>query len=170
MVSNQVGIAMLMRFADCVPVFLFDPVKKAVGIYHAGWKGTVLKIGLEAVRVMVNEFESQPGDILAGVGPSIGPDHYQIGKDVVKKVRDSFPDLYQQLLVSAPDGVKLNLWEGNRLALNEAGVQKVEIARICTACDLDNWYSHRAENGKTGRFGALVMIDRESNDRDKHSE
>lgn len=158
MVSDQPGIAMLMRFADCVPVFLFDPVVKAVAVYHAGWKGTVKKIGKEAVHLMEKEFGSNPGDILAGIGPSIGPDHYVVGQDVIVKVEKIFLEKGQQLLCSGPDGVKLNLWEANRFALEEAGVRRIEISGICTACNLGDWYSHRAENGKTGRFGALVML------------
>ena len=77
----------MMRFADCVPILLFDPEKRIIGIAHAGWKGTVNKIAAKTVTKMVQNFGTNPTDVLAAIGPSIGPDHYQVGEDVINKVQ-----------------------------------------------------------------------------------
>jgi YfiH family protein len=158
MVTKEPGILLLMRFADCVPIFLFDPFIKAVGIAHAGWKGTVLHVASEAVRMMQSEFGSDPDNILAGIGPSIGPDHYQIGQEVVGDVKRSFPGKWNEILAEDNDGVKLNLWTANEISLKKAGVSKIEVAEICTACNLKEWFSHRGDKGRTGRFAAAIGI------------
>ena len=158
MITNQPGVLLLMRFADCVPIFLYDPIRKVVGIAHAGWKGTVLGTAIEAVKKMQSEFGSYPGDLIAGIGPSIGPDHYQIGQDVIRDVRKSFPEQWGEILDENSDSVKLDLWKANVLSLQKAGVTKIEVAGICTACNLADWYSHRGDQGKTGRFAALIGL------------
>lgn len=158
MVTNKPGILLLMRFADCVPIFLYDSVNKAVGIGHAGWKGTVSKVGLELVRAMKNEYGSSAKNIYAGIGPSIGPDHYQVGHEVALQIKSSFPGQWQEMLIESHDSVKLDLWKANSITLNNAGIEKIEIAEICTACHLDDWFSHRGNNGKTGRFAAAIGI------------
>ncbi len=87
--TDQPGITLFMRFADCVPILLFDPNKRAIGIVHAGWQGTVLKAAEIAVEAMVRLFKSNPMDIIAGIGPSIGPDHYEVGNKVTKAVEEN---------------------------------------------------------------------------------
>ena len=158
MVTDQPQVLLLMRFADCVPILLYDPVKNTVGIGHAGWKGTVSKIGLAMVRNMEQEYGTRPQDIIAGIGPSIGPDHYQIGEDVSREIQEAFPSQWQMLLEENNDGVKLDLWKANSLTLSDAGVKRIEIAGICTACHLEDWFSHRGESGRTGRFAAAIGI------------
>lgn len=155
--SNEVTL--LMRFADCVPVFLYDPTKNVIGIVHAGWMGTVKKIVLKTVQEMNRIFGSMPGNILAGIGPSIGPEQYEVGADVIKETRRAFPEEVDRLLISKQNGTAyLNLWEANRIVLMKAGVQKIEVAQISTAANTHDWYSHREEKGKTGRFGALIAL------------
>ena len=158
MVTKQPGVILLMRFADCVPIFLYDPSKKAVGIAHAGWKGTVLNIASEAVKKMQLEYGSKPGSLIAGIGPSIGPDHYQVGEEVIRDIKRSFPARWNEILVEKNDGVKLDLWKANVLSLRQAGVTKIEVAEICTACHLKDWFSHRGDKGKTGRFAAAIGL------------
>jgi len=158
MVSNRPGVLLLMRYADCVPIFLFDPVLCVVGIAHAGWKGTVNEIGLEIVNVMQNEYGADPNNIIAGIGPSIGPDHYQVGKEVIQEIRRIFPDKLDEVLFESSDGVKLDLWKANQISLRKSGVKKIEVAEICTACNLKDWFSHRGDKGKTGRFAAVIGI------------
>jgi len=157
-ITNDPKITLFMRFADCVPVLLVDPVQRGVGIVHAGWRGTVQKIVVETVQAMQAEFGSQPGDIVAGIGPSIGADHYEVGPEVVAAVGQSFGEAKNALFRRENGTVFLDLWEANRLALMEAGVEKIEVAQICTACHTEDWYSHRAEQGRTGRFGALLAL------------
>ena len=158
MVTKHPGVVLLMRFADCVPIFLYDPSRKAVGIAHAGWKGTVLGIASETVKKMQMEFGSEPGNLIAGIGPSIGPDHYQIGEEVIRDIKRSFPARWSEILVERNDGVKLDLWKANVISLSQAGVNNIEVAEICTACHLKEWFSHRGDKGKTGRFAAAIGL------------
>ena len=156
--TQKPGITLFMRFADCVPILLFDPVKRVIGLAHAGWQGTVKKVPLHAVNAMQSKFNSDPADIIACIGPSIGPDHYEVRHDVISQVEMAFGSGSKELLSNQDGKVFLNLWKANELTLQEAGVSKVEIAGICTACHTEDWYSHRAELGKTGRFGALISL------------
>jgi len=157
-VSDKPTITLLMRFADCVPILLYDPVKHVAGLVHAGWQGTVKRIASIAVDKMVNEFSCKPLDILAGIGPSIGLDHYEVKKDVVNRFSAVFGKETEELIVERQGRLWLDLWKANKMVLQDAGVEKIEITNECTACDLDRWYSHRMENGMTGRFGAIIGL------------
>ena len=156
--TNKPEVTLFMRFADCVPILLHDPKKQVVGVVHAGWQGTVKKIVREAVRAMQAAYGSDPADVLAGIGPSIGPDHYEIGPDVIARVRESFDGDSDALLHTHEGRVHLDLWAANRLTLEQAGVGRVDLAGLCTACHPDDWYSHRAQQGQTGRVGALIAL------------
>jgi polyphenol oxidase len=156
--TNTPGVTLLMRFADCVPVFLHDPVRKVIGLSHAGWMGTLRGAVRFAVEAMQARFGSKPADILAGIGPSIGPDHYQVGPDVIAQMRQAFGQKAARLLEERAGATYLDLWAANQLNLEQAGVCQVELAGLCTACDTGDWYSHRAEHGLTGRFGAILAL------------
>jgi YfiH family protein len=157
-ITNNPSVTLMMRFADCVPILLFDPVKRAVGIAHAGWIGTINKIAAKTVTQMQQNFGSQPEDMLAAIGPSIGPDHYPVGDDVIAQVVLSFKNNAEQLITQRNRKSFFDLWKANKLILNEVGLSHIEIASICTSCNLADWYSHRGEHGKTGRFGAVVGL------------
>jgi YfiH family protein len=161
--TDQPGITLFMRFADCVPILLFDPRTHAIGLVHAGWKGTVIRTAAEAVRAMHLEYGSEPGDILAAIGPSIGAHHYEVGVEVVEQVTRTFGEDAAGLLSSVDgdqaSGVQFDLWAANRLILEQEGIKQIEISGICTACHLEDWYSHRGEKGKTGRFGVLIGLE-----------
>jgi polyphenol oxidase len=156
--TNKSDLTLFMRFADCVPILLFDPVKKAIGCVHAGWKGTVNNIVGDAIKTLQENYDVNPEDVIAGIGPSIGPDHYIVGEEVREMAGKTFGiDLNQ--VVSILDGkIHFNLWRANEYLLEKQGVKTIECARTCTACNLEDWYSHRAENGATGRFGALIAL------------
>ena len=156
--TDNPQVTLFMRFADCVPILLYDPAHAAVGIVHAGWQGTVKRAATAAVQSMQAAFGSRPGEVIAGIGPSIGPDHYEVGADVIARVRESFDAEADALLPSHEDHTYLDLWAANRLLLEQAGVTHVEVAGVCTACHTHDWYSHRAEKGRTGRFGALIAL------------
>jgi YfiH family protein len=157
--TNKPGITLLMRFADCVPILLHDPVRKVVGIAHAGWMGTVRGTVLYAVKAMKERFGSREEDILTGIGPSIGPDHYEIGSEVINQVRQAFQGEASSLLSEGKgENVKFDLWKANTLLLEKSGVKHIEVAGLCTACHTKDWYSHRGENGRTGRFGAIIAL------------
>jgi len=157
MLTDRAEVTLMMRFADCVPILLFDPERRAIGIVHAGWKGTLLKAPAAAVKAMVERYGCHPADIVAGLGPSIGPCHYAVGPEVVAQTRAAFPSV-EELLLRVNGGHHLDLWAANARALREVGVEQLETSRLCTACRTDEFFSHRGEKGKTGRFGALIAL------------
>lgn len=156
--TDQPGITLIMRFADCVPILLFDPVHQAVGIIHSGWKGTINLASRKAIIAMRDLYGSHPADILAAIGPAIGPDHYDVGSEVVSQVRNAFGTTASDFLPQHDGRTYFDLWEANRQTLVEAGVTQIELSGICTACQVKSWYSHRAEHGKTGRFAVLIGL------------
>jgi len=158
LLTDRPQVTLFMRFADCVPIFLVDPVRRVIGIAHAGWKGTVQWVARGAVYAMKARYGCCPEDIHAGIGPSIGVDHYPIGPDVASQVRSAFGQDAGAFLLQADGRVHFDLWAANRFALEEAGVRHIQVAELCTACHTDDWYSHRGEGGKTGRFGALLAL------------
>jgi hypothetical protein len=156
--TDQPAVTLYMRFADCVPILLYDSRKNVVGLAHAGWLGTVRAVSAAAVNAMARRYGTRPEDIQAAIGPSIGVDHYEVGPDVIAHVEQAF-GADAAMLIDARDGkTYLDLWAANRLQLEQSGVTQIEVAGLCTACHLYDWYSHRAEKGKTGRFGALIAL------------
>lgn len=159
LVTDRPGVTLMMRFADCTPIMLYDPVRQVIGLVHAGWMGTVNQAASIAIDAMVGKYECNPANIFAGIGPSIGPDHYEIGEDVISNVRDTF-GWDSPVLEKAHNGkVHLDLWVANRILLEKKGVREIEIAGLCTVCHLDDWFSHRGEKGTTGRFGAMIALE-----------
>jgi YfiH family protein len=156
--TDKPEVTLYMRFADCVPILLHDPKKGVVGIAHAGWLGTVRNTSTAAVRAMTERYGSQPEDIMAAIGPSIGVDHYEVGPDVISQVEQSFGSDASRIIEDHNGRTHLDLWAANRIQLERSGVEQIEVAGLCTACHLDDWFSHRAEKGKTGRFGALIAL------------
>jgi YfiH family protein len=161
--TDRPGVTLLMRFADCVPILLYDPVRKAAGLVHAGWQGTVKRTAAAAVHGLRAEYGSRPADLLAAIGPSIGAHHYPVGPAVAARVREAFGMDASALLseggAAGENGpVHFDLWAANQLILEQAGVRSIENSGLCTACHLEDWYSHRAEKGKTGRFGVCMWV------------
>jgi YfiH family protein len=143
---------LMLRFADCTPLLLADPKQHVVAAVHAGWRGSAVHVASAAVEALGQAFGSQPDDLVAGVGPAIGPCCYTVGQDVA----DAFADRPELL----SDG-RLDLWEANRLALVEAGVpdDHIEVAGICTQCESQRFFSHRANAGQpAGRFAAVIRL------------
>lgn len=159
LVTNQLDMPLIMRFADCTPLLFFDPVQGVIGIAHAGWRGTVTGVGANTVRTMVTAYGCLPQNIQAGIGPSIGPQAYQVGEEVVAAVSSYFGTLDGLIIRSSLDGTAyLDLWVANKLDLQRVGVEQIEVASICTAQNTDEFFSHRAEKGRTGRFGAVLSL------------
>ena len=158
LITDEPGVLLMLRFADCTPVWMYDPLHRAIGLAHAGWRGTAAGTVRETVRAMASTFGTHPRDVVAGIGPAIGPCCYEVGEDVAQAITTTFPGSASQLLVARGDKWHLDLWVANREHLLQAGVTQVEVAGICTACHTDEWYSHRAERGRTGRIGALFGL------------
>jgi hypothetical protein len=157
LITDTPGVVLLLRFADCVPVLFYDPAHHAAGLAHAGWRGVAAGIAPATVKAMAEAFGTRPQDLWAGVGPAIGPDHYAVGEEVVEAVtrtlRGHVPVAAQregQWYLDLPGAV--------RAQLQQASVGTVDLAGICTACNTGAWFSHRAESGKTGRFGVTAML------------
>jgi polyphenol oxidase len=156
--TQNPDVTLLMRFADCVPILLYDPGHQAVGIVHSGWPGTVRRVVQAAIKGMCLTFGTHPEDILAAIGPSIGAHHYEIGPDVENQVRESFGRDAPAFLLPFNGRLHFDLWAANQFLLENCGVRKIETADLCTACHLEDWYSHRGEHGQTGRFGVLICL------------
>jgi polyphenol oxidase len=156
--TDKPDVTLFMRFADCVPIMVSDPRRGVIGIAHAGWMGTLRDVASATVNAMQKEYGSNPADIVACIGPSVGPDHYEIGADVILQVMQKFGDESELILKSHNGKIHFDLWETNRLLLERAGVENIEVSGICTVCNTHDWFSHRAEKGRTGRFGALISL------------
>jgi len=158
LVTDKGNLTLFMRFADCVPILLFDPIIGVVGIFHAGWKGTLRKIVSRGVKVFCDVYHSNSNDIVAGIGPSICAEHYEIKDDVALIVEKTFKKMTDEVLTYSKSRIHFNLTKANQIILQESGVTKIENSNICTACETGKWFSHRAENGATGRFGAYIAV------------
>ena len=156
--TNRPNVTLMMRFADCVPILLFDPLNRAIGIVHAGWMGTVGQIAKKTLLGMIDNYGTNPNDVVAAIGPSIGPDHYSIGGEVLDRIYASFGEKAEQLISNHDGKSHLDLWKANQAILCEVGVKNIEISGICTCCNLNDWYSHRGEHGETGRFGVVFGL------------
>jgi YfiH family protein len=157
LVTRSSDKTLMLRYADCTPVLLADPKQRAVAAVHAGWRGSAVRAAGAAVEALRDQFGSRPQDIVAGIGPAIGPCCYTVGQDVVDAFADR-PDLF----IEDAGQRRLDLWEANRLALIEAGVlaDHIEVAGICTQCNADRFFSHRANAGvPAGRFAAVIRLD-----------
>jgi YfiH family protein len=160
LVTRTQGLPLLLFFADCVPLLLFDPVRRVIGLSHAGWKGTFQSIGPGTLDIMQQSFGTDPADCIVGIGPSIGPDDYEVDKPVFEVIRRKWPAPEQFSKPGRPGHWMLNLWEWNRQQLTAAGVQpeNIVISDISTARQPDVFFSHRASGGTAGRFGVLAEL------------
>ncbi|MFZ7103207.1 MAG: peptidoglycan editing factor PgeF [Peptococcaceae bacterium] len=163
LMTDRQGVALIAFYADCVPVLFLDPVKKVIGIAHAGWKGTVLEIARKTVQRMNEIYGCSSQNILAAIGPSIGPCHYEVDELVIDRFRNSFSAWTKILAMKTAGKAQLNLWEANRIQLLEAGLTATNItmAEICTYCHPELLYSYRYNYGKTGRMAGLIMLKEE---------
>ena len=150
---------LVMRFADCVPLLLYDPVKRVIGLGHAGWRGTVKGVAANLVRMLRETYGCQPQDLEAVIGPAISPRNYQVGEEVAAQADAYFGSdagvLYRD---SADNRPHFDLWSGNRRDLERQGLRNVKTLEICTYENTEEFYSHRAENGATGRFGVVISL------------
>lgn len=160
LVTGARKVPLSSYYADCVPIFLLDPGHKVVALAHAGWKGTVLKIGKKTVNKMVEHFGTEPAKCLAGIGPSIGPCCYEVDEKVIGPLRQEFDGSADFIEAISPGKWRLNLWEANRRALLESGLlpDNIKTASICTCCHPLDFFSYRAEKGTTGRMASFLML------------
>lgn len=157
LITNAPGVTLLLRYADCVPIFFCDPVRRAIGVAHAGWRGTVAKIAAKTAQAMCAAYGTKIRDLRACIAPSIGPCCYEVGSNVIEQVDAGFRRA-DDLLISQNGAFHLDLWQANAIQLGELGIEQIEIAEICSADHTDDFYSWRRENKNTGRFGAIIAL------------
>lgn len=162
LVTNIPGICLVTSYADCVPLYFLDPVKKVIALSHSGWRGTAGRIGEKTVQVMKEQFGSSPKDILAAVGPSVCMDCYEVSADVAERFKESFDEEHwEKLFYQKPDGkYQLDLWSANEQIFLEAGIRAEHIAvtNVCTHCNSRILYSHRAMGDARGNLCAFLAL------------
>lgn len=163
LITDVPGIALVTFYADCVPLYFLDPVHKAIGLSHSGWRGTVERMGAKTIRAMEEAYGSRSEDILACVGPSICQSCYEVSEDVARQFMEAFPkEAHGSILESgrAPGKYQLDLWRANQWVLEEAGIHKDHLAvtNVCTCCNPKVLFSHRASKGKRGNLGAFLEL------------
>lgn len=161
LITNESGLFICVQTADCVPILLFDPVKKVVAAIHAGWKGTISKIAGKTVQQMTEKFGCNPADIVAGIGPSIHMHAYEVGPEVVEAVEASFGNHTALLKPSMIEGrAYFDLWEANQTVLIESGIpeENIELMGLCSFEQADLFYSARRDGTDTGRMVSGIRL------------
>ena len=162
LITDTPGLMLATIYADCVPLYFVDPVHKAIGLSHSGWKGTVHRMGKVTLERMKEAFGTRPEDVQAAIGPSICQDCYEVSEDVARAFMDEFADQMDEKLVYRKDNGKyqLNLWRANELVLLEAGIlpEHLTMTNVCTCCNSEKMFSHRASHGQRGNLAAFLGL------------
>ena len=162
MITDVPGVVLATFYADCVPLYFVDPVRRAVGLSHSGWRGTAGKIGAVTVRKMQEAYGSKAENIYGAIGPSICQKCYEVSEDVILEFQKTFKkETWEKLFYRKDNGkYQLNLWEANRLVMEEAGIlpEHISLPGICTCCNPEFLFSHRASKGKRGNLGAFLGL------------
>lgn len=160
LITNVPGIVLATYYADCVPLYIFDPVNKAIGLSHSGWKGTVNRIGENTLKLMNENYGTNPKDIICCIGPSICQDCYEISEDVANEFINEFGKNNKILYNKGNGKYQLNLWESVKQVFLDAGVEydNIYTTDICTCCNKDELFSHRGHHGKRGNLAAFLML------------
>lgn len=158
LITNQPNIAIALNFADCVPVIFYDPVKKVAAIAHAGWKGTAARIAAKTAQKMIDEFNSNPEDIIALIGPSIGKCCFEVKDDVKEKILASIGKYNEAAHSQVCTNNNIDLKLVNKVQLLAVGIKKIDLSEDCTSCQTELFFSYRKENGHTARHSAVIML------------
>jgi len=160
LVTNLKNVPLLIFTADCVPISIIDNVNKAIGLVHAGWRGTYEQISMKTIEKMQELYNSKPEDLVCIIGPSIGPCCYEVSKDLIDKFVDRFEKTTDNIYESHDESVFLNLWSVNKSILKNSGVKEENIhnMNLCTSCRSDEFYSYRKDDKTLGRIGTILEI------------
>lgn len=162
LITNEPGVTLATFYADCVPLYFYDPVHKAIGLSHSGWRGTVGNIAKVTVEAMEENYQTVPADLIVAIGPSICQECYEVSEDVIEKFRQAYPEkMYPSLFYEKADGkYQLNLWEACHQNFLTSGVRAENILfpGLCTCCNPEFLYSHRASHGKRGNLAAFLGL------------
>lgn len=164
LVTNVPGLILVTFYADCVPLGFVDPVHRAVGLSHSGWRGTTSDIAAVTVETMEREYGTDPSDVLAVIGPSICRSCYEVSEDVISCIREGYPEEMWPLLYDTKENGKyqLDLWEVCRQNMMRAGIlpEHISVTDLCTCCNPGFLFSHRASGGRRGNMAAFLGIRR----------
>ena len=161
LITDVPGLVLSTFYADCVPLYFVDPVHRAIGLSHSGWRGTVNRMGKATIEAMQREYGSRPEELRCAIGPSICQDCYEVSGDVAVEFEQAFAGHEREILLAKENGkYQLDLWKANEIVLLDAGVlpEHLEITDICTCCNPDLLFSHRASHGKRGNLGAFLCL------------
>lgn len=160
LITNVKEVPLLILTADCVPVVIIDPKNKAIGVAHAGWRGTYDKICKNTIDEMIKNYKSNPEDLICVIGPSIGPCCYEVSKDLVEKFNTNLANHAGEFDIIKDDKYFLDLWKINELTLKDCNVKDKNIInlQICTNCNHDKFYSYRKHNKTPKRIGTMIQI------------
>lgn len=161
LITNEPGVILSTFYADCVPLYFVDPVHKAIGLSHSGWRGTVGRMGQKTLEAMKEAFGTNPADVYAAIGPSICQDCYEISEDVAEHFYQEFEGHGEEILIDKGNGkYQLDLWKTNEIVMLEAGIlpEHLAVTNICTCCNPKVLFSHRASHGKRGNLAAFLML------------
>jgi YfiH family protein len=158
LITNSPHVFLFMRFGDCTPLLLGDMTTGAVGLMHAGWRGTLQNAAGAAVKAMVETFACRPENIIAVIGPAIGPCCYEVGREVIEGAAKTWSTPERFFSQQRENHAHFDLWQANQHQLAAAGVGKIIQTKLCTACHPAEFFSHRAEKGQTGRFGVIIGL------------
>lgn len=162
LITDIPGITLVTFFADCVPLYFLDPVHKAIGLSHSGWRGTVKRMGQVTVDAMKEAFGTRPEDIIACIGPSICGDCYEVGEEVADEFADAFHEKYHDVILLKKQNGKyqLDLWKANEIVLKEAGIKGdyLAVTNICTYCNPQLLFSHRRTAERRGNLCAFLSL------------
>lgn len=162
LMTNEPGIALACFYADCVPLYFYDPRLKVVAVAHSGWRGTVGRMGAVTINRMAEEYGSDPADIYTAIGPSICKECYEVSEDVAYAFKKEFGEVSDSFISpgKCEGKYQLDLWKANKVILRDAGIREehIECAELCTCCNSEWLFSHRASGGKRGNLGAFIML------------
>lgn len=161
LITNEPGLVLAAFYADCVPLYFVDTKNRAIGLSHSGWRGTVGRMGGATLEAMHREFGTDPENVICAIGPSICQDCYEISQDVAEEFIREFPTHRQEILVDKGNGkYQLDLWRANEIVLLEAGIRRehMSVTDVCTCCNPELLFSHRASQGRRGNLGAFLSL------------
>lgn len=162
LMTNVKDLPLITFYADCVPVFFYDPVKEVVAMNHSGWRGTVKNISRHMAEALNKEYGCEASDLICAVGPSICQNCYEVSEDVAEAFKDAYlPEQYMKMTKNIGNGkYLLDLHRANYYNLTGAGIlpEHINVTDICTCCNPDFLFSHRASHGKRGNLGAVIML------------
>ncbi len=162
LITDVPGLTLVTLYADCIPLFFLDPVRRAIGLSHSGWRGTVSRMGAATIRAMKEAFGSRPEDLIACIGPGICGECYEVGPEVAQAFQAAFQKKDHARILRPGTGGKwyLNLHQANRIILEESGIrpQHLSVADLCTCCNPDLFFSHRKHGERRGNLGAFLCL------------